>query len=93
MKLLLLLLPLACAAQVTPAAIGNSPNADWLTYNGDYASTRHSSLHQITPANAKDLVAKWVYRLDGAKRLQVSPIVHDGLMYISNTNEMVALDD
>ena len=30
--------------------------------------------------------------MDGAKKLETSPIVHDGLMYISNTNELYALD-
>ena len=88
----LLVLPVVCAAQVTPAAIGKSPNGDWLTYNGDYAATRHSPLRQITPANAKSLVAKWVFRVDGAKKLEASPIVYDGLMYVTNTNEMYALD-
>ena len=93
MKLALwILLPAAAFAQVTPAAIANSPNSDWLTYNGDYAATRHSSLKQITPANAGTLVPKWVFRIKGAKQLEASPIVHDGLMYISNTNEMYALD-
>ncbi len=79
-------------AQVTPVNIAASPNADWLTYNGDYAATRHSPLKQITPENAKNLVAKWVFRLDGAKKLEASPIVHGGLMYVSDTNQIYALD-
>lgn len=79
-------------AQVTPASITTSPNADWLTYNGDYAATRHSPLKQITPDNAKNLVAKWVFRLDGAKKLEASPIVYGGLMYVSDTNQIYALD-
>ena len=65
---------------------------DWLTYHGDYSARRHSALNQITPANAKSLVAKWVFHIDGAKKLEATPIVHGGLMYISNTNEMYALD-
>ena len=88
----LLAVSVVCVAQVTPAAIGKSPASDWLTYNGDYAATRHSSLSQITPVNAKSLVAKWVFHIDGAKKLEASPIVYDGLMYVSNTNELYALD-
>src|SRR5689334_24846120 len=85
-------LPWLAAAQVTPEAIGRSPNEEWLTYHGDYSARRHSSLKQITPANAKSLVAKWVFHIEGAKKLEASPIVHGGLMYVSNTNEMYALD-
>ncbi|MFN7919835.1 MAG: PQQ-binding-like beta-propeller repeat protein [Bryobacteraceae bacterium] len=93
MKLLLLAtLPAMLAAQVTPAAIGKSPSSDWLTYNGDYAATRHSPLTQINAGNARSLVTKWVFHVDDAKKLEASPIVHDGLMYITNTNEMFALD-
>ena len=89
---LVLCVPLLAVAQVTPEAIRRSPNAEWLTYHGDYSATRHSSLNQITPANAKSLVAKWVFHIDGAKKLEASPIVHGGLMYISNTNELYALE-
>ena len=33
-----------------------------------------------------------MFHIDGAKKLEATPIVHGGLMYISNTNEMYALD-
>lgn len=84
--------PATAVAQVTADAVRKSPNADWLTYNGDYAATRHSSLTQITPLNAKSLVAKWVFHVPDAKKLEASPIVYEGLMYVTNTNEIYALD-
>jgi glucose dehydrogenase len=83
---------LLAAAQVTPEAIVQSPNAEWLTYHGDYSARRHSSLKQITTENVKSLVPKWVFHVEGAKKLEATPIVHDGLMYISNTNELYALE-
>lgn len=86
------LMPALMLAQVTPADIEKSPRADWLTYNGDFAATRHSKLTQITPANAHRLTAKWVFHVEGAKKLEASPLVYDGLMYVSNTNELYALD-
>jgi len=89
---LVLFMPMLAAAQVTPEAIARSPNTDWLTYHGDYSARRHSSLNQITPANVKSLVAAWVFHVPDAKKLEATPLVHDGLMYISNTNEMYALD-
>ncbi|MBM3727198.1 MAG: PQQ-dependent dehydrogenase, methanol/ethanol family [Acidobacteria bacterium] len=88
MTSLLLLL----AAQVTPEAILRSPNDEWLTYHGDYRATRHSPLRQITPANARNMAASWIFRMEGAKKLEASPLVHAGLMYVTNTNEVYALD-
>jgi alcohol dehydrogenase (cytochrome c) len=89
---LLLFAPFMLAAQVTPDAIAGSPNSEWLTYHGDYSARRHSPLKQITAVNAKSLVPKWVFHIEGAKKLEATPIVYQSLMYISNTNEMYALD-
>ena len=33
--------------------------ARWLTHSGDYASTRHSPLKQITPENIGTLAPAW----------------------------------
>jgi alcohol dehydrogenase (cytochrome c) len=92
MKIGLLFAASMAWAQVTPEAIMKSPNEEWLTYHGDYKATRYSPLKQITPANAKSLVAKWVFHVPEGKKLEATPIVHAGLMYISNTNEVYALD-
>lgn len=80
------------SAQVTIEDIRRSPDKNWLTYNGDYSGQRFSSLKQITPANAGSLVAKWVYNFEGARRLSCVPVVYDGVMYVTNTNEVHALD-
>ncbi len=80
------------AAQVRHEDILKSPGEDWLTYAGSYNGWRHSPLTQITPENAGRLVPKWVYRVPKAVRLQTSPIVYDGVMYVTNTNAMYALD-
>src|SRR5436305_12510898 len=37
---------------------------DWLTYSGNLAGRRHSSLIQITPQNAANLDLKWVYQAE-----------------------------
>lgn len=63
-----------------------------MTYAGDYASWRHSPLDQITPDNVHRLVTKWVRDIPGARRLETTPIVYDGVMYATNTNEVYALD-
>ncbi|MGH9630760.1 MAG: pyrroloquinoline quinone-dependent dehydrogenase [Bryobacteraceae bacterium] len=80
------------AAQVSFEDIRRSPGANWLTYNGDYSGRRYSPLKQITVDNAGSLTAKWVYHFQGSRRLETVPLVYDGVMYVTNTNEVHALD-
>ena len=56
---------------------------NWLTYSGTYSSQRYSTLSQITPANAKDLEMKWVFQADSIQKLEATPIVVDGVMYLT----------
>ena len=66
---------------------------NWLTYSGDYFSRRYSTLDQITPANAGDLELQWVYQTPVLGPWQATPIVVDGVMYVSQRpNDIVALD-
>ena len=82
-------------AQVT--SIGCSSAAaepqNWLTYSGGYFSQRHSPLGQITPANVKNLELKWVYQAPVVGTWQATPLVVDGVMYVTQRpNDVVALD-
>ncbi len=79
-------------AQVTYEDIVQGPGADWLTYAGSYSGWRHSPLTQITPQNAGSLTAKWIFRVPNAAGLEATPIVHDGVLYITDTNSVYALD-
>ncbi len=66
---------------------------NWLTYSGTYAGLRHSLLDQITPANAKQLEQQWVYQASAVGTWQATPLVVDGIMYVSQRpNDIVALD-
>jgi alcohol dehydrogenase (cytochrome c) len=71
----------------------NTPD-QWLTYAGNYGGHRHSRLAEITKATVKDLRIAWVAQLRPADReLQVSPLVADGVMYVTESGEsVVALD-
>lgn len=79
-------------AQVKPEDIVKGPGNDWLTYAGDFQGKRHSPLTQITAANAGSIVPKWVYHMPKANGLRTNPIVYQGVMYVTNSNEVRALD-
>ncbi|HTX39841.1 MAG TPA: PQQ-binding-like beta-propeller repeat protein [Bryobacteraceae bacterium] len=68
------------------------PKLDWPNYDGGYSGNRYSSLAQITPANVKRLAPAWIFPVPGAPRLEVTPVVVDGVMYITAANEAYALD-
>ena len=79
-------------AQVPYERIVNAAHepGNWLTYSGNYLGHRYSPLTEITPANIAGLRVKWAYQM-GA-RAEVSPIVADGVMYVSGPNSAAALD-
>ena len=91
-RILILTWAASCFAQVRYEDILKSPSDNWLTYAGDYRGLRHSSLKQINVENAGSLTPKWVYHIPKANGLRTGPIVYDGVMYVTNTNEMRALD-
>ena len=94
-SLLIGLLSFRVHGQVTPQRLAAAPNEpqNWLTYSGNYSSTRYSPLNQITPANVKNLKLQWVYQSPVAGNWQTTPLVVDGIMYITQRlNDVVALD-
>jgi alcohol dehydrogenase (cytochrome c) len=66
--------------------------ADWPTYNGQSSGSRYSPLTQITTSNVARLAPTWLYSLGNSSRLQVTPVVVDGVMYVTSANECYALD-
>ena len=82
-------------AQVTYERLLNAADEphNWLTYNGSYSSNRHSTLDQITPSNADDLELKWVFQARSLENFTATPLVVDGVMYVTQApNDVVALD-
>ena len=90
--LLTCLLCAGAAAQVRYEDILKSPGEDWLTYAGSYNGWRYAPGRQITPQNAGSLVPKWVYHVPDARALRTSPLVYEGVMYVTNSNNVYALD-
>jgi quinohemoprotein ethanol dehydrogenase len=56
---------------------------DWPTYGLDYAETRFSKLNQITAENVKDIGLMWTYNLESIRGVEATPLVVDGIMYVS----------
>ena len=87
------LMPLA--AQVSPERIRNSKAepGNWLTYSGNYAAHRFSPLDQITDRNVSRLKPVWSYQVSSLQKFETTPVVVDGVMYISEPpSHVTALD-
>ncbi len=66
---------------------------NWLTYSGNYSAYRFSGLRQITAANIAELKPVWVYQLQEKGEFETSPVIVDGIMYITEPPSVVtALD-
>jgi alcohol dehydrogenase (cytochrome c) len=76
----------------TFASIVNPPLGDWPTYHGHLSGNRLSPLKEVTADNVSRLSPKWMFPIANAKRLEVTPIVVDGVMYVTTANEAFALD-
>ena len=83
-----------------PNAIGKAPITSWPTFNGDYTGERYSTLTQIKPDNVNRLAQQWVYKITrvGAQRgapvpmIKCTPLLVDGVLYITIPNHVWALD-
>jgi mono/diheme cytochrome c family protein len=65
---------------------------NWLMYWGDYQATHYSRLTQIDAANVKHLRAAWTYPMAGESVLEATPVVVDGVMYVTQPGVVAALD-
>ena len=78
---------------VTEDMLKNPPDGEWLMYRRNYQGWSFSPLKQITPDNVKTLTLKWAWNMNEGGASQVTPIVHAGVMFLSNTSNTVqALD-
>jgi len=68
------------------------PAANWTSYNGDYSGRRYSALSGINSGNIAALQAQWVFHASNTKRLEVTPLVVNGMMLLTAANDAIALD-
>ncbi|MEM7408733.1 MAG: PQQ-dependent dehydrogenase, methanol/ethanol family [Myxococcota bacterium] len=69
-------------------AAGADPET-WLTYGGNYAEQRYSTLAAIDAGNVADLGLAWSYDLGTRRGLEATPIVVDGVLYLTGTWSVV----
>ncbi len=78
---------------VTDQMLRTPPAGDWLMARRNYQAWSHSPLDDITPANVGSLTLAWAWNMNEGGSNQQMPLVHDGIVYLTNTmNEVQALD-
>jgi PQQ-dependent dehydrogenase (methanol/ethanol family) len=86
--------PVPLAEPVAPdaiAAVLRPRSGDWPGYNGAPGGNRFSSLTDINTRNIAGLQSAWVHPL-AYSPLETTPIVIDGVMFVTGPNQVVALD-
>jgi alcohol dehydrogenase (cytochrome c) len=79
---------------VTKEMLLHPPAGDWLMHYQNYAGWSHSPLKQINTRNVHNLQLRWAWSLDDGERQEITPLVHNGVMFISTVvdNKVQALD-
>src|SRR5271170_3824266 len=64
-------------------------SANFLQTNGNYAQTRFHPAKQINTGNVKGLHVAWIFQTDILDTLETSPIVVNGVMYVTTAFDHV----
>jgi PQQ-dependent dehydrogenase (methanol/ethanol family) len=96
------------ASDIDFARVSNPNPGEWLTYNGNLSGNRYSELTQINKTNVHQLALKWIFSVPLWKNLlpdthyfvenmryfglETTPVVADGVMYVTGPNAAFALD-
>jgi len=65
---------------------------EWPTYHGQFSGNRYSPLNRIDTGNVAHLAPTWIFPIPTSRHLEVTPVVADGVMYVTTANEAWALD-
>ncbi|MFA9192643.1 PQQ-binding-like beta-propeller repeat protein [Flavobacterium sp. FZUC8N2.13] len=64
-------------------ALADGTDGDWLLHGLNYAETRFSPLNQINESNINELGLDWSLDLGLKRGIEATPIVKDGVMYLT----------
>ena len=90
--------PNAATPSFTPVTAERLVNSDaepqnWLHYSGNYYSQRYTRLDQINAGNAAELEMQWAFQLSALDRAETTPLVVDGVMFVTEApSNVIALD-
>ena len=82
----------------TPVSSDRLLNAEsephnWLMYSGNYNAQRYSALTQLDRRNVSELEIAWVHQLSVLDRAETTPLVVDGVMFITESpSTVIAVD-
>jgi len=66
---------------------------NFLHTNGNYSQTRYYPASQINTSNVKNLRPAWIFQTEVVESLETSPLVINGVMYVTTSfNHVYALD-
>ena len=71
---------------------GGHAAEDWLFVGGDRSSSRHSTLTDINTDTVERLAGAWVTRLEGGAASRATPVVEDGVLYLTGGANVFAID-
>ena len=70
-------------------ASANEHSGEWLTHGLNYAEDRYSLLNQINKDNVHTLGLAWTVDLQSKRGLEATPLVADGIMYVTGAWSIV----
>lgn len=65
---------------------------EWNSYNGELHGSRYSTLDEINRESIDQLAPAWMFNFTSNSTLQTTPVVSEGVMYVTSANEVYALD-
>jgi alcohol dehydrogenase (cytochrome c) len=74
---------------VTEAMMNHPPDGDWLMFRRNYQGWSFSPLKQINTANVAALQLKWMWSLPENGTMEITPLVHSGVLFIWGTGNTV----
>ena len=99
-RILVLLSAFGLAAPALAGAVDDArlrdaaqESGNWLSYGRDYGQQRYSPVTQINRETIGRLVPKWIYQTGTTASFQATPIVVDGVLYLSMPFDHVAAID
>jgi quinohemoprotein ethanol dehydrogenase len=85
--------PASRVQAIDTAAIRAPAEGEWLSYGLNYHEQRYSPLNQIDQSSVSKLGLAWYFDVDFARGVEATPVVVDGVMYVTGSWSIVyALD-